>query len=287
MNKNKPVNDNHHTNAVTNFYITKSIIDDTKDSFTDFEFERKDEIEYTRLNTENVNDIRKMNEWIIPSIPNISPGNFHAVCDELPLDFIKKLMDSKKYNNPVLVNPICDHVALGNWEQSYYTSETDLCIRSTIGLFWSHPDIRKYWPLQKYQHVYLPKIEIFKDAEWNTLPWSQCWQVSCLLLSPITDKNIYTKNNDLLHGSAKIVRQAILKAYRIKINAIFQEAIKHKHDAIVMPFLGFKLTDPQNEYAQVIMDVWSEYMYSGIKGFFIMFCDNKWNPNIFKIDMDE
>lgn len=112
----------------------------------------------------------------------------------------------------------------------------------------------KWYPLEDNEVIYSPKVTIIKDREYNNLEQTDYWTTAMLAVAAI--KNPTTIDGEYADENSKnLMRQ--------KINAIFQIAIQHGHDSLVLGALGCgAYKNPPHIIAEIFKEalkVWSPY----------------------------
>lgn len=177
------------------------------------------------------------------------------VLDIDSFDAAKILID--KYDTvPLVLNMASDFVPGGGWRKNSIAQEEVLFYRSTYAM--SLEPMKKSYPLKPNEVIYSKYIFVFKDNNYQLLPWDKCYLVSCIAVAGIRNpklvieqsnknsksaieqpdknsKSVSYLNNQLHDGKLSSKDRNLL---RKKIHSIFQIAIKYNHECLVLGAIG-------------------------------------------------
>lgn len=135
----------------------------------------------------------------------------------------------------------------------------------------------KLYPLKLYDAVYSPLVHIVRDNDFNVI--QPCIPISCLAIAAIRNPRTIYRNNEIDYKY-----QDDYDIMQIKIEMIFQIALKNNHTHLVLGALGCgAFHNPPLEVAHIFKKMIEKYQYHFTKiGFAILCGPNNKNFEIFK-----
>lgn len=125
---------------------------------------------------------------------------------------------------PLTLNMASCHTPGGGWERGMGAQEESLFYRSVY-----YQTLKTdFYPLSDDVAVYSPNVTVFRDSNLTNLPPDQCWTADFVAVAAIRSPPIV--NGTLPKELAGLTEK--------KLELIFQTAIKHNHDSLVLSAFG-------------------------------------------------
>lgn len=155
-----------------------------------------------------------------------------------------KLVDEKL--NPVLLNMASDRKPGGGVEKGCRAQEEEMFRRTNYCMHLNRKNVK--YPLDPLSVVYTPDVTVLKDEKYNVV---ETRPISFIACAGVRDP--YLKDD----GRMRSQDRQLLKA---KIRMIFQTAVYHGHDSLVLGALGCgAFYNPPEDVAATFKLVISEY----------------------------
>lgn len=125
---------------------------------------------------------------------------------------------------PLTLNMASCHTPGGGWDRGMGAQEESLFYRSVY-----YQTLKKhFYPLSDDVAVYSPNVTVFRDSNLTNLSPDQCWTADFVAVAAIRSPPII--NERLPKELAELTER--------KLELIFQIAIKHNHDSLVLSAFG-------------------------------------------------
>jgi len=122
------------------------------------------------------------------------------------------------------------------------------CLFRRSNAFMTHP--RKWYPLEVYQVVYSPEVQVIKDSKYELLTEKDQFKVGMIAIPAL-------RKPHLVYGEYYSSDRMIMQN---KIESIFKIAIEQGHDSLVLGALGCGIfRNPPTEVANIFKTMIREY----------------------------
>lgn len=180
---------------------------------------------------------------------NLSQENDVSVVKMDTFNCAEHMIKEEKLN-PLVLNMASDFHPGGGWRKGSLAQEESLFYRSTYDLTLNTRSIR--YPLSPTDIVYSPYVYVFKDSNYDLMPWDSCFGVACLAVAGI-------RNPKLDHGH---LMERDRKLTKLKIKSIYDVAKCYGHNSLVLSALGCgAFHNPHEDIAKIFREVNKECKY--------------------------
>lgn len=152
--------------------------------------------------------------------------------------------------NPLILNFASDKRPGGGCYNGARAQEECLFYRSLYHLTLTE----NMYPLGSYEVVYSPSVPFFRDTDFRKI--SKVRKLACLAVAAV-------RHPDLTDDKTAYLLPHDKELMRLKIEAVFHVAAKHKHKALVLGAFGCgAFGNPPEQVAQMFQDAIAKYGHS-------------------------